>query len=64
MRKWDKPNDDPSECIPPNDWLSHFQLLLNNGKEIPSNLLKELEQLEKQPFKPKINTVSERLVQQ
>ena len=49
MRKWGKPNDDPSESIQPNDWLSHFQVLLNNGKETPSVLLKELEHVEKIP---------------
>ena len=49
MRKWGKPNDDPSESIQPNEWLSHFQVLLNNGKETPSVLLKELEHVEKIP---------------
>ena len=50
MKNWGSPNQDPSECIHPNDWLAHFQSLFNVGPDTPQYLIDELEKHEKQPF--------------
>ena len=35
--------------IHPNEWLNHFQTLLNEGVEVPADLKNVLETLKKEP---------------
>ena len=43
MKNWGSPENDPSTSIHPNDWISHFQSLLNDGPAPSSSLKHELE---------------------
>ena len=46
MQKWGKSTDDPADGIPPSDWQSHFQKLLNSKCDTPQEKLDELARLE------------------
>ena len=49
MQKWGKSDSQSEDIIHPNEWLNHFQTLLNEGVEAPADLKNELEILEKEP---------------
>ena len=49
MRRWGTPNEDPSNCIHPSEWMSHFQTLLNDGPATAPSLIEELEKCEQYP---------------
>ena len=46
MQSWGTSKDNPAESIPPNDWQSHFQKLLNSECVTPPDKLAELNELE------------------
>ena len=49
MQNWGKPNEDPSSCIKPDEWMSHFQSLLTESYDVPTNKIDELGRLENEP---------------
>ena len=49
MKRCGEPCDDPSDSIHPDDWVSHFQTLLNEGRDTPPNFIAELDQYEQLP---------------
>ena len=50
IQKWGKSDNITENSIQPQEWLKYFQNLLNNKRETPINLKKELEMLEKECF--------------
>ena len=50
MKKWGSADRDPSTCIHPNEWMSHFQSLLNDGPAPSPSLIEELENYEQCPM--------------
>ena len=50
MNRWGSPENDPSSCIHPSEWMAHFQSLLNDGPTSPPNLVEELKKYEKSPM--------------
>ena len=50
MRKWGKKSADPSEAIPPSEWLNYFQSLLNEKNATAPEKLEELQTLEQEPY--------------
>ena len=49
MKKWGSQIEDPSDCIQPDEWVAHFQSLLNDGLDTSSNMIEELVKFEKDP---------------
>ena len=49
MKNWGNANSDMSDNIPPSEWMSHFQSLLNDGHDAPPNLIDELSKCELTP---------------
>ena len=46
MQKWGNSTDDTADGIPPSEWQSHFQKLLNSKCDTPQEKLDELNTLE------------------
>ena len=50
MRNWGKNSPDPSESIPPSEWLNYFTSLLSEETSAPSDTLEKLSALEQELY--------------
>ena len=49
MKRWGTPNEDPSDSIHPDEWLTHFQTLLNDDRNTSQSMIDELVKFEGEP---------------